>query len=602
LAESEWERQFESFAFTSVGRLGPGRRLEDAQAEAASVASFLAAEHPQYYGGFYEGRSIVVSSLLDRMVARYRFSILFLFGATVILLVIAVANLTGLLLVRAVNRRHEMAIRSALGAGRGRIFRHLLTETTCLSLLSGGVGFVIAVWAVQILQVLAPTDLARLENLTPDVRVAIFAVATALVSGLLCSCVSLPSTTKAPLASSLRGTGRMGDWKSTARLRGLLVSVQLALALVLLVGAGLLSKSLLKLEEVDPGIQAEGLLVMPIRLPGSYDTVERYTAYFSDVVRQVSSIPGVESASWIPDPPMYGRNMTSPVRTEETGEDEVLPVVGIHPVGPDYFPTMGIPVLNGRGITWADEASSFPVAVVDEVLADQFWPSQNPVGRRVFTRDSWFTVVGVVGRIHQATLEQEAQPAVYVSAFQDSVRLGLIRIVLRSAIPLRHLAQRVRAAVREVDPTIPARTIGTMEDRISADLRSPRFHTFLLSAFSLTAVILTLAGIYGLMLYLVTGRTREIGIRSALGAGVTHVLWTVSRQCLLLISLGLVAGIGIAAITSRLLGALLFAVSPVDPPTFGLVAAGLGLTALLACLMPAWRATRVEPTTALRWE
>ncbi len=604
LAGTHWEYnewRFGNFVFDSVGRLRSGMRLEDVQAEATRVTAALKAEHPQHYTGAYEGRNLVAVSLLDRMVTEYRSSIMLLFGATIVLLVIAIANLTGLLLARVLNRKTEISIRSILGAGHGHILRLLLTEASFLSFLGSVTGFIIAIAGIRVVQTLAPSNLPRLDNLTPDIRVAVFAVSIALVSGFLSSLVPFFSIIRNRSVSSLQSGNRSSASRSALQLRGFLISVQTTLAVILLVGGGLLANSFIRLREVDPGCETENLLVMPLRLPGSYDTDEKYSAFFRDVVDRIYSLPGIESASWIPNPPLYGQNMSSPARTEEMSEDEVLQI-GIHPVGPDYFATMSIPVIHGRGITRTDDASNLPVAIVDEQLAEEFWPSTNPIGQRLHTRDTWFTVVGVTGRIHQSSLGQETHPEIYISALQHTVRFSLMRVVIRSTVPSENLTPGLRTAVWEVDPTLPVPTIETMKDRVSADLRDPRFFTFLFNAFSFTAVILTLAGIYALMLFLVTGRIREIGIRMALGADRGQVLWTISRQCLGLIAVGSLAGLAAATATSRLLSGLLFGITPLDLPTYAGVAVILGLTATIACLLPTRRALRLDPMTVLRGE
>jgi putative ABC transport system permease protein len=376
---------------------------------------------------------------------------------------------------------------------------------------------------------------------------------------------------------------------------------------VLLVSSGLLSKSLRNLQEVDPGIGVSGLLIMPISLTGPRyfggDTGnEGYAPFFRDVVQRISTIPGVASASWVPDPPIYGRNMTTTVRTEETIEDETSPSVGFHTVGPDYFETMGIPLIAGRGITRADDEGAVPIAVVDEVFAEQMWPSERALGKRIYAWSTWYTIVGVAGRIHHGGLRRDAEPEVYVSGLQTPIAFNRQRIVIRSLAPLGTLAPQLREAVWEVDPTVPVPSIDTMEDRVSVVLREPRFHVVLMGSFSFTALVLTLAGIYGLMSYWVTTRTREVGLRMALGARGSQVLWAVSRNSLFLISVGLAVGLGLAAASSRLLEAILFAVSTLDLPTFAMVAGGVGAIALLACLVPAARATRTDPTKALRCE
>jgi len=606
---TEWESDihFANFIFRSVGRLRPGSSIDEVRVEAATVSAALAARHPtQYSGRWRDGRNLSVTHLLDEVVDDYRSSILVLFGATMVLFAIALANVSGLLLARALDQRQEMAMRWALGAGRFRIFRLLVTETTTLSLLGSGLGFFISYLCVRLLQTLGPTQLPRLGNLTPDLRVVSFAVGIALVSGVICAFVSMPSASRSGRGPIAGGTERAGGPKDPARLRGFLVTAQVALAVVLLVGAGLLSKSLLELQDVDPGIDVDGLFVMPIMptgldLRGGDATVEAYTTFFGDVVRKIRSIPGVASASWAPDLPLYGRQMSAPAHPEETVEDETSPVMGFHPVGPNYFETTGLPVLSGRGITWEDDAANVRVAVVNEVAAEQLWPSRDPLGRNIHIWGTWFNVVGVVGRVHYG-LSGDAEPEIYVPAMQET-RLNLQqRVVVRSSLPLESLAPSLRQAVWEVNPTIPVPNMEAIEDRYSVVLQEPRFYVVLMSAFSLAALLLTLAGIYGLMSYWLSMRTSEVGIRMALGARAGHVLWLVSRQALLLLLVGLAVGLGLAAASSRLLDAILFAVSTLDLQTFGVVAGGVAAIALLACLVPAARVTRTDPAKALRCE
>jgi len=608
LTGAEWDtpRWFGSMVFSSIGRLRPGASVDDVRAEAAAMSSELAPLHPnQYMDRGDGGRNLMVLPLMDSMVGGYRVSVMIFFGAAAILFAIALANLTSLLLVRALEKRHEMAIRTALGGGRGRLFRLLLAETTTLSLIGGGIGLLISHYSIRLLKVLGPADMPRLENLAANPVVAGFAVGIALLSGLVCATVSMPSATKGGIAPLIRGVQQVGGAKRSAHLRGFLITAQVALAVVLLVGSGLLTKSLIKIQSVDPGISVSGLLVMPIRLTGPQYFGgefgnEGYSPFFRDVVQRITDIPGVASASWVPDPPIYGRNMTTTVKTEETYEDEAPQSFGFHTVGPDYFETMGIPIRRGRGITRADDEGVLPVAVVDEVFSELFWPNENPIEKRIYAWGRWFTIVGVAGRIYHGGLHRDAAPEVYVSAIQTPVAFGQQRIVIRTRAPLAALAPQLRAAVWEVDPTVPVPSIEAMDARVSEVLREPRFHVALMGSFSLAALVLTLAGIYGLMSYWVTTRTREVGLRMALGARTGQVLWAVSRTALSLVLIGLAVGLCLAAASSRLLDSILFSVSTLDPATFGMVAAGMGAIALLACLVPASRATRIDPTRSLR--
>jgi len=520
-----------------------------------------------------------------------------------------VANVTGLFLTRALDRSQEFAVRAALGGGRGRILRHLVTETVSIALLGGGVGSLLSLGGLEVFRTLVPANLPRLENLSPDLRVGLFALALASMCGLACGLLSLPARNARTPDASLRESSRTGPGRGTARLRGLLVSAQVGLAAILLVGAGLLSGSLAKLKEVDPGIEVDGLMVIPLGFPASCDTDETQLAFLLDVARRIDAVPGVVSVSWSPDPPLFWRNMSTPIQTEETVDLSVeeLPLIGNHAVGPGFLSTFGIPVLRGRGITWEDDATSAPVVVVDELAAERLWPEQDPLGKQLLVggvggREPWRTVVGVAGRVHQTTLSQGATPELYVPARQFAFFPSPMGVAVRSGIPLEQVAGAMREAVWEVDRTVPIPSITPVRERISADLQIPRLIVALGSAFSLSALVLTIAAIVGLTAYSVTSRTREVGLRLALGAQGRQVLWAVMKQCLRLAVVGLGVGLALAAGASRFLGAFLFQVSPLDPLTFGATAAGLFLAALLASLVPALRATRVEPAKALRWE
>jgi putative ABC transport system permease protein len=385
------------------------------------------------------------------------------------------------------------------------------------------------------------------------------------------------------------------------------VSLQIASAAYLLVGSGLLVKSFWNLQEIDPGFDAEGLSVITINLPGSYDTVEEYVGFFNQAAERVADLPGVDGASWVPDPPMFGGWWHPQVAPEGMAIGEEPTIINTHTIGPDYFESMGIPVLRGRGITATDDSGAQLVALVDEVTASRLWPLDDPVGKRIRfgageESGPWHMVIGLVAATPGSSLSRAPAPQVYVPASQRAQRYGQARLVIRSDLTSSALLGRLRPTIWGMDPSVPVAPLVRMEDLVSADLRTPRFFSILLGTFSLLAVTLAMVGSYGQMAYLVSGRTREIGIRSALGASVPRVLLTVSRQSLVLTLIGLIAGLGIAAGTSRVLGSLLFGVAPIDPPTFLAVAGGLSFTVIIACMGPAWRATRIQPTEALRPE
>jgi len=597
--------RWHTFNLNTIARLQTGRHSDEARAEVEALVTALAAEHPEWYSGqYFEGRGLGVTSLHETTVKRQRGDVLILFGATGLLLLIAIANLTGLFLARALDRTEELAVRSALGAGRGRIIRQLATESTALALFGCGLGFVFAIGGLHLFRHLAPASFPRVEDIALDLRVVLFAGGIAVAVGMLCGIVPALVNTRRADASFLRSRER-GGRRATARLRAVLVTTELALAVVLLIGAGLLVKSFQRLQRVDPGVSTDNLFVMPLDLPQSYETNEQIMTLLNALGQRIRSLPGVRSASWTPDPPVGSPMWWPHVRLEDFEADEEFPQMNVHFVGLDYFETMGIPLLSGRGFTAADDESGEQVVVVDEVLVARYWPDENPLGKRLclnpeYAGENWYTVIGVVGSIRQS-LYVDPQPCLYFSWFQGFFS-NQVSMVIRCDLPAESIAPQLRAAVWEVDPNLPVPVIESMSSRIDEVLKTPRFRTLLLGSFALSALILTVAGIYALMLYLVTGRIREIGIRMALGADSRTVLWTVSRQCAGLIGIGTLAGLIVAAVASHLLTSLLFDIAPLDLPTYAGVAAILALISVLACLVPARRAVQLDPMTVLREE
>jgi len=497
-----------------------------------------------------------------------------------------------------------MAVRTALGAGRGRIVRQLATESTALALFGCGLGFVFAVGGLDIFRHLAPATLPRIEDVALDVRVILFAGGIAIAVGMLCGIVPSLVNTRRADASFLRSRER-GGRRATARLRAVLVTTELALALVLLVGAGLLVKSLQRLQQVDPGVSTDEVLVVPLDLPQLYETNEQVSTLLNALNQRIRTLPGVRSASWIPDPPVGSPMWWPHVRLEDFETDEEFPQMNVHFIGLDYFETMGVPLLSGRRFTAADDESGEQVVVVDDVLVSRYWPDENPLGKRLclnpeYGGENWYTVVGVVGNVRQS-LYVDPEPCLYFSWFQGFFS-NQVSMVIRCDSPVESIAPQLRSVVWDLDPNLPVPVVESMSGRINEVLRTPRFRTLLLGAFAISALILTIAGIYALMLYLVNGRVREIGIRMALGADRAKVLWTVTRQCLGLIGIGTLAGLIVAAIASHLLTSLLFNITPLDLPTYFGVAAILALTSVIACLVPARRAIQLDPMTVLREE
>lgn len=592
-----------AFRLRAIGRLTPGQSIADARTEAASLATVLATRHPEVYTGSQEGRSLGVAPLLDYTVESRRSDLLLLFGGAGLLLLIAAANVLSLFLTRALERTRESAIRTALGASAFRIVRHFVVESTVLALLGSLVGLGIAGIAVRVLPAVLPADFPRVDAVTVDGRVVLFAGTVAVLIGVLCGFLSSLLHTRRSTGWSLGSRG--GEQRGTARLRAGLVTAEIVLSLTLLTGAGLLVNSYARLQRVDPGFDAENLLLLPIRLPRSYDTDEQRLAFFGGLDGRLRSVSGVRSVSWIEDPPMgYGNAHPDVVLQGADPNTEPVSILS-HRVGPRYFRTMGIPILSGRDFEREDDASGARVAIVDQAMAQRYWPGLNPIGRRLRLArdpdDHWWTVIGMAGGILQSSPAEESYPHVYFPYLQNAVDLRSV-VVLRTDLEPVGLARQLRAAVWELDSDLPVPVIERMQDRIGDVLRLPRFRTLLVTMFALAALILSLAGIYALMLYLVTGRFREIGIRIALGADTRCVLWTVSRQSLLLIGLGTVVGLTLAGIASRLLAGLLFGISRFDVPTYLTVAVVFDVAALLGCLPPALRAVRLEPTLVLREE
>jgi putative ABC transport system permease protein len=593
-----------AFRLRVVGRLRFGRSIDDARAEAESLAAKLATQHPEFYTGRYmEGRSLGVAPLLDYTVGNRRGDLLLLFGGAGLLLLIAAANALSLFLARALERNRESAIRTALGAGTYRIVQHFVVESTLLALFGSIAGIGIAGIVVRVLPAVLPTDFPRVDAITVDPWVVLFAGTVAVLIGALCGLV--PSLLNARPSSGWSLSSRGGEQRGTTRLRAGLVAVEIALSLILLTGAGLLVNSYARLQRVDPGFDPSGLLLMPIRLPLSYDTDEHRLAFFGGLDGRLQAISAVRSVSWIEDPPMGMGNAHSEMVLQGADPDADLPSILFHRVGPAYFRTMGIPLLAGREFERGDNTSSERVAIVDQAMAERYWPGLNPFGRRLRRAhepiDHWSTVIGVVGAVLQESPAEESYPHVYFPYLQNASDDRSV-VVVRTDLGPERIASQLRAAVWDLDPNLPVPVIEKMQDRVGDVLRLRRFRTLLVGVFALLALVLSLAGIYALMLYLVTGRFREIGIRMALGADTGRVLWTVSRHSLLLIAIGTMVGMTMAGVASHLLAGLLFGISRFDVPTYLTVAVVFDTAALLGCLVPALRAVRLDPMLVLRNE
>jgi cell division protein FtsX len=555
---------------------------------------------------FGPGGLVRLVSLHEQVVGNVRPALLVLFGAVGLVLVIACANVANLLLARAGHRRREMAVRAALGAGRWRIVRQLLSESVVLGLLAGGLGLAFSIWGISVLRLASTTSLPQLNPIRLDGWVLAFTLAVSVATSLVFGLVPALQASRPNLNEGLKDTGHGAGGAQGRRSGHLLVAGEIALALVLLSGAGLLLKSFVRLRAVDPGFQTAGVLTTTIQLtPSVYPSAERQRGYFSRLLERVQSLPGVEAAGLTDHLPLTDYSIMMMVQIE--GMPPVNPsrnpVVSGATVSADYFRAMGIPLKRGRVFTEGDGANASAVALVNEAFVRRFLPDVDPIGRRVsspLSAGGWATIVGVVGDVRQSGLESEVVPEVYGPFLQQAS--GMMTLAVRSSGDPRALATAVRGIARELDPDQPLQALMTMEQRLSATTAPRRLTLGLLGTFAALALVLASVGIYGVMSFVVVQRTREIGIRMALGASRGEVLGLVLRQGLAVTLWGLLAG-GLGTwVLTRYLASLLFAVSPADLPTLLGASLLLGAIALLACLLPAWRAARVDPMRALRNE
>jgi putative ABC transport system permease protein len=591
-----------------VARLKSGVAATRANLELDAIANRLASQYPRTN----EGLSFVTHPLQQDYVGNLRLPILVLFGAVALVLCIACANIANLLLAQGTTRRKEIAIRLALGAGRWSIVKQMLVESCLLAVLGGALGVIVAVWAVDFLSKLVPTSLSQLHGVALNTRVLLFALATTLITGLVFGTVPAIHSSRANPGETLGDIGRDSGGGQTGRvLRRMLVISEVALAVVLLVGAGLLLRSFHRLTNVDPGFRTDNLLTMRMVLPSpKYSKPQDRRKFYDEVLRRIKEVPAVENAAIISFLPLSfsGMNFSFTVENQPMMGDMNLPMALYRVVSPDYFSTLDISLARGRVFDIHDVESSPAVVVVNRRLADHFWPNQNPIGKRmkVGAADSpnpWATVIGVVGDVRQAGLYGEQEFEMYASYNQD--RRGFVAprdLVVRTKADPAATASAVRQAVWSVDKDQPVSNVRTMEQVFAATVSRERFQTLLLTIFATAALVLACVGLYGVISYSVAQRTHEIGIRMALGACHTHVLKLVIIQGMALTVVGLALGLGIAAAVTRVLTEMLFNVTAMDPVTFVGVAGLLLVIALFACYIPARRATKVDPLIALRYE
>lgn len=584
-----------------IARLMPGITAAHAQAEMDSINHGLAEKHSED-----RDLGVKVAVWQQQVGSDVHPALQILWGAISLVLLIACANVANLLLARGTARQREVALRQALGAGRARLTRQWLTESVILALFGGIVGLALAYLGLEIFIRLAP-DIPRLNEITMDAHVLIFSAALTLGTGLLFGIMPALYSSRTDSQGSLKESGsRLTASSGRARVRSVLVTTELALALMLLTGACLLLRSFVNVQRVDPGFNAQNLLTAFVMLPPSkYPEPRSQAAFFHQLMERIALIPGVECAGGADSAPMLS-NDAGPVSIEgyvaRPGEKEIQ--AERPKITPDYFRAMGIRLLRGRPFTWADNENSPPVAIIDEAAARQYWPNTDPMRKRVRLEDGgppvWRQVIGVVRNVRQDGLIEAARPEVYAPLQQSPV--PYLVLAVRTRVEPAALTRAIRHAVMVADKDEPLFHIQTMQQVVSDSVATRRFQMGLLALFASLALMLAAVGIYGLVSYSVSQRTHEIGIRIALGAKREHVLRLVLRQTLRLAAGGVVLGIGGALILTRFLSSLLFGVSPNDPLTFVAVSMLLAGVATAASFIPAWRATRVDPMVALRYE
>ncbi len=597
--------QVRGFGLLSViARLKPGVSFAQAQAEMDAVTAGLRRQYPETNNNRFD----TVIPLRESLVGDVRPILLVLLGAVGCVLAIACANVANLLLARASARQKEVAIRTALGAGRWRVIRQFLTESSMLSLIGGAVGLLLALYGIDLLAGFAPSTIPRVREIGLDLRVLCFSLLISLLTGIVFGLAPALHVSKADLNESLKeGARGATSGRRRASFRGVLVVAEVALSLMLLIGAGLLFRSFLILQAVKPGFSPRNVLTMRIAPSGEgYREAREQRAFYSQIIERIRALPGVQSAGAISTLPLSKGPVNGYViegRPPVTADK--MPGANRRHVSPDYFRTMGIPLLKGRTFTDRDTADNPGVVIVNEALARREYPAEDPIGRRIaFSwtngRPNWLEIVGVVGDVRSIELNTEPAPEAYTPYLQNSV--PEMSFVIRTANDPTNLAAAVRNEVRAVDQNQPVSHIKTIEEVISEAVTQPRFNMLMLTIFSGVALVLAAAGIYGVMAYSVSMRTHEIGIRMALGAGPWDVLRMVIGQGAKLTLIGMGVGLLGAVAVTRVLASLLVSITPTDPLVYMSVAMLLAGVALLASYIPARRAMKVDPMIALRYE
>jgi len=598
--DAETVRQRSSHSLQVIGRLNKDVTLVQANTEMDSIQQRIERQYPN----FFVGSHVKLVPLTEQIAGSTRRPILILWAAVIFVLLICCVNVANLLLSRATSRQREIAIRSALGAGRGRIVRELLAESLLLSMVGGIAGVVLALWSVRALVAILPPTFPLRENIAIDGPVLLFTIVVTLFTGLLFGIVPAWQSTKLELSKTLKASVRNSATSEGRRLRNLLVVSEMALALTLLIAAALMIQSFFKLQRVDPGFRADRLLTMEMSLPAnSYPRAQR-PAFFESLIERTAALPAVQSVALAKHLPLTGENMNFAFYIEGRPFPQgQSPGADVRFVSPSYFKTLNVPIRRGRSFFESDGPQTPHTLLINESMAQRYFPNQDPLGQRLELGINGFAgeIVGVVGDVKHEGLDAHANDEVYVNYSQAPFWTDMTLIVQTSGDPM-DVVSSIRNELLAVDRKVPIGRVRTMQSILTDSAAQPRFRSLLLGLFSATALILAAVGIYGVMSYAVTQRTNEIGIRMALGAQHSDVKKLVILNGMSLVVVGIVVGLASSFAITRLLSGLLFGVGATDPTTFAAVAFGLGTIALIACYIPARRATKVDPLIALRSE
>jgi putative ABC transport system permease protein len=599
LPPEEWNNRGPG-RYTVIARLKSGFRIEQAQSDVVSLAKRLEERYPNTN----RYKSVQLVPFHQQVVGKVETALLALLGAAGFVLLIACVNVANLLLARATARQKEIAIRAALGAGRWRVVRQLLTESILLAILAGALASLLAFWCVDLLRRVVPEDFPRAAEISVDLRVLGFTLAVSLLTGIAFGLIPALQGSRTDLNETLKEGGRSSGGRARSRLGGVFVVSEVALALLLLVGAGLMLRSFIRLMNVDPGFDPHNVLAIAIRPPETKYNSAQQAAFSQQLLERVRALPGVRSAGVV-FPPLWVWENTSGFRIE--GEPPPPPSVSRRisnrVVSPDYFKTLNIQLLKGRVIDENDGPNKPPVVVINETLARRYWPNSNPIGQRIFSGEdtTWREIVGVVRDARYNSLDTEAGGQVY-APFDLYAGVNYRTLVVRADGDPLGLVPAVLAEIKAIDKDQPISSIHTMEEMMAKSVSQRRFNMLLLAIFAGVALLMAVVGIYGVMSYSVGQRTHEIGLRMALGANTADVLRLLLGQGMKLVVMGMAIGLAAAIALTRLISSLLFDVHATDPATFVAISLLLALVALLACYVPARRAAKVDPVVALRLE